>query len=49
MALGLGAAFAGGSLALVGSYLGLGLLLAGLATTMAAGVWLIRSWDYYGS
>jgi hypothetical protein len=40
------ATFAGGSLALVGSYVGFGLLAVGLPATVVLAVWCLRNWDY---
>jgi hypothetical protein len=40
------ATFVGGSLSLVGSYVGFGLFIVGLPATVAIGVWCLRNWDY---
>lgn len=46
LALAVSATFAGGSLSLVGSYVGFGLFAVGLPATVAIGVWCLRNWDY---
>ena len=44
--LALGGTFVGGSLALVGSLLGMGLFAGCLVATIGTGVWCFRNWDY---
>jgi hypothetical protein len=46
LALAICATFVGGSLSLVGSYVGFALFSVGLPATVAIGVWCMRNWDY---
>ena len=46
LALALVATFVGGSLSLVGSYVGFGLFVVGLPATVAIAVRCLRNWDY---
>jgi hypothetical protein len=46
LALAICVTFVGGSLSLVGSYVGFALFVLGLPATVAIGVWCLRNWDY---
>jgi hypothetical protein len=46
LAVALCATFVGGSLMIVGSYVGFALFIVGLPATVAIGWWCFRNWDY---